>query len=39
MPISKTQIIKAIEALPQEEVADIGEVAEEIILIKKMKKD
>lgn len=38
MPISKTQIIEAIKAMPQEEFADIDEVIEEIILLEKIEK-
>ncbi|ANI89029.1 hypothetical protein A9P82_06815 [Arachidicoccus ginsenosidimutans] len=36
MSISKTKIIAAIEAMPQEEFEDIDEVIEEIILLEKI---
>jgi hypothetical protein len=38
MPITKKQIIEAIEAMPQTEFANVEEVIEEIILLEKIEK-
>ena len=38
MPITKTQIINTIKAMPQEEFTNIDEVFEEIILMEKIEK-
>ncbi len=38
MPITKAQIIEAIQAMPQEEFNHIDEVLEEIILLEKIEK-
>lgn len=36
MPITKTQIIETIQAMPQTEFASIDEVLEEIVLLEKI---
>ena len=38
MQISKTEVIEAIKAMPQEEFSDIDDLLEELILVEKIKK-